>query len=316
VKKTIRAKLMFLTKSKEGRIAREFINFQKTLRGEEAELYSATEQQAEKLRGRLKNKFKRKKEYPLIIRNDCIRLKETSNKLCKYWAKIPVYKKSIHVAIAFPYKDKELLLSGKIKETKLNRHKNNWYLLITVEKEVKADYDISSVISCDLGEKHLLSTVLVKDNSMKPEFYGDEARGIRRHYSWLRKRLQEKKLLKKVKEIGKSEKIVINQICHEISKEVVKIAKENKAAILLGDLKGIRNSTKGKGKRFNRIVSNMPSYELSKFIEYKAEAEGVPIVKMKEWYASKTCHICNNEGRRISQGLFICPIAVLSIMQT
>jgi putative transposase len=257
----------------------------------------------------LKNKFKRKKEYPLIIRNDCIKVKETSNKLCKYWAKIPVYKKSIYVAIAFPYKDKELLFSGKIKETRLKRHKNNWYLLMTVEKEIKTNYNISSVISCDLGEKHLLSTVLVGDNSMKPEFYGDEARGIRRHYSWLRKRLQEKKLLRKVKEIGRKERIRVNQICHEISKEVVRTAKENNSAILLGDLKGIRKSAKG--RRFNRIVSSMPSFKLSKFIEYKAEAEGVPVVKMREWHASKTCHLCNNEGKRISRGLFRCPTCSL-----
>jgi putative transposase len=305
VKKTIRAKLMFLTKSKEDRIKREFINFQKELRGEEAELYSATKQQADRLRSRLKNKFKRKKDYPLIIRNDCIKVKETNNKLCKYWARIPLYKKSIYIAIAFPYKNKELLFSGKIRETKLKRHRNNWYLLITVEKEVKTDYNISSVLSCDLGERHLLSTVLVGDNSMKPEFYGDEARGIRRHHSWLRKRLQEKRLLKKVKEIGRKERIRVNQICHDISKEVVGIAKENKSAILLGDLKGIRNSTKG--RRFNRIVSSMPSYKLSKFIEYKAEAEGVPVIKMKEGGSSKTCHLCNNEGKRISQGLFRCP---------
>jgi putative transposase len=305
VKKTIKAKIIFLTKSKEEKIKREFINFQKALRGEGAELYSATEQQAERLRSRLKNKFKRKKKYPLIVRNDCIRLKETNNKLCKYWTKIPVYKKSIYVAIAFPYKDKELLFSGKIRETKLKRHRGSWYLLLTFEKEVKIDYNISSVLSCDLGEKHFLSTVLVKGNSTKSKFYGDGARGIRRHYSWLRRRLQEKKLLKKVKEIGRREKLAVNQICHEISKEIVRIAKENKSAILLGDLKNIRKSTKG--KRFNRIVSSMPFDKLSKFIEYKAEAEGVPVVKMKEWNSSKTCHICNNEGKRVSQGLFKCP---------
>jgi transposase len=28
---------------------------------------------------------------------------------------------------------------------------------------------------------------------------------------------------------------------------------------------------------------------------------------MDEWNSSKTCHTCNNEGRRISQGLFRCP---------
>lgn len=305
VSKTVKARLMFLTKSKEQRIEKEFINFQKALRGENAELYSVTEQQAGRLRGKLKKKFKRKKEYPLIIRNDSIKVKETNNKLCKYWARIPIYKKSVYVAIAFPYKDKELLFSGKIRETKLKEYKNNWYLLITVEKEVETKYDISSVISCDLGEKHLLSTVLVKDNSMRPKFYGDEVRGIRRYHSWLRKRLQEKKLLKKVKEIGRRERIAVNQICHEISREVVEIAKENDSVILLGDLKGIRNSTKG--RRFNSIVSNMPFDKLSRFIEYKAEAEGVPIVKMKEWNASKTCHICNNEGKRVSQGLFRCP---------
>ena len=50
----------------------------------------------------------------------------------------------------------------------------------------------------------------------------------------------------------------------------------------------------------------MPYSKLAKFIEYKAMFDGVPVVKVKEYYTSKVCHRCNNLGERKTQGLFVC----------
>jgi len=107
---------------------------------------------------------------------------------------------------------------------------------------------------------------------MKPKFLGKEIRGVRRHYAWLRRRLQEKGLLK---------------------------------VVILGDLKGIRKQRRD--KRLNRIVSNMPCYRLTQMITYKAMMKGIPVITTSEAYTSRTCHICNCEGRRKTQGLFVCP---------
>ncbi len=56
----------------------------------------------------------------------------------------------------------------------------------------------------------------------------------------------------------------------------------------------------------NRIVNAMPFNRLSMFIEYKAAWAGVPIIKVDEAYSSSECRICHQDGRRPSQGRFVC----------
>ncbi|MDI6847920.1 MAG: IS200/IS605 family accessory protein TnpB-related protein [Candidatus Bathyarchaeia archaeon] len=63
---------------------------------------------------------------------------------------------------------------------------------------------------------------------------------------------------------------VVNAILHRVSKGIVKFADSADSHIVLGDLTGIRRRAKRKGKRFNRTVSNMPFYRLTKMIGYKA----------------------------------------------
>ena len=95
VRKVVKAKI--IDETNNGKLAileREYTNFQKVLRGEDVKLYSATKQQAERLLRKIKKqnggKLKRK-EYPLILRNDVYDIWLTDNKLSKYWIKIPVY---------------------------------------------------------------------------------------------------------------------------------------------------------------------------------------------------------------------------------
>jgi putative transposase len=56
----------------------------------------------------------------------------------------------------------------------------------------------------------------------------------------------------------------------------------------------------------NRIVHSMPFYRLSRFIEYKARWIGVPVIRVNEDYSSKECHVCAQDGERLSQGRFTC----------
>lgn len=139
---------------------------------------------------------------------------------------------------------------------------------------------------------------------VKAKFYGKEIRGIRRHYAWLRRRLQERGLTKVVKRIGKKEKRSVNAILHRVSKGIVSLADSADSYIVLGDLAGI--GKKNMGKRINRIVSNMPFYSLTQIITYKAMLKGIPVTITSEAYTSKTCHICGCEGERKTQGKFLC----------
>ena len=160
----------------------------------------------------------------------------------------------------------------------------------------------------DLGEKRIATSVEFANGSVSnPKFYGKNVRGIRRHYNWLRKRLGEQKLLKKIKELGTTEQRKVNDSLHKISRAIVNNAKElENPVIILGDLKGIRQNAKGKGKRFNRIVSSMPHNKLSQYITYKAEWDGIPVVKIDERGTSSHCHICGQKGTRSKQSVFNC----------
>ena len=86
LRKTIKANVFALTKSKESMLREEYNNFQATLRGFNVPLYSATKQQAQRLLRKLKGKPK-EKTYPLILRRDVFNIKETKNKLAKFWVK-------------------------------------------------------------------------------------------------------------------------------------------------------------------------------------------------------------------------------------
>ena len=67
-------------------------------------------QQADRLLKKL-GKNKKDKDYPIILRNDVINLRETDNKLAKVWMKIPIanFRGGVKVPLQLPYKQEELL---------------------------------------------------------------------------------------------------------------------------------------------------------------------------------------------------------------
>ena len=307
VQKTVKAKISALTRRKEALLRQEYDNFQASLRGLDVSLYSATKQQAQRLLRRLRGKPK-PKDYPLILRRDTFNIKETRNKLAKFWVKIPIHyvKGGIKVPIQLP-KNQEKLLFLNVREGKLFWKGDHWSLHITVMKEVQISSEPpSTILAVDLGERHIATSVVFARGMMRnPRFYGKQVRGIRRHYAWLRRRLGERKLLHVMKRVGHREQRKVNAILHKISREIVNEAKKFKATIVLGDLKGIRK--RAKGKHMNRIVANMPYHRLTQMITYKAHWEGILIRKIKESNTSKICHRCGAIGKRVTQGFFKCP---------
>ena len=269
---------------------------------EDLGLYSANKQQAQ----RFYKVVKAGKEYPVSVRCDLLKIKRVGNKVSEYWAKIPVKgTRRLWVAIkphrAFPE-------GFKICESKLYRRNGRFYLNVAVKGEVALNASFRKILAVDLGERTIASTVLLCNGEIShPHFYGRNVRGIRRHYAWLRKRLGERKVLKTIRKVGHTEKRKVNAVLHRVSKAIVAEAKRENAVIVIGNLRGIRERTNGKGKRFNRIVGNMPFYRLSQMIEYKAVQQGILVVSTGEAYTSRNCHVCGCDGDRKSQGLFVCP---------
>lgn len=208
-----------------------------------------------------------------------------------------------------PIRGNVVLEGHTVRDSKLFKIDNHYELHLVISKNVIHDSNPRAILSVDLGEKVLATAVLLqpcdKVHVSKPIFLGRSVRGLRRHYAYLRKKLGQKKLQKVINRIGNTESRKINEILHKISKEIVEIAKNHRAVILIGDLTGIRKSSKG--KKMNRIVANMPYYKLTQYITYKANWEGIPIVITKEWYSSKMCSKCSSDyTTRPYQGLFRC----------
>lgn len=300
VAKTIRCKIWKATKVKQTILEEEYNNLQLYLQtGIDDGLYSANKQQAD----RFYKKIKKGKQYPISLRNDLIRIEKRDTKLVEYWIRIPVAGRRgglwlpVKPHCAFPDK-------FTVSESKLIKKKNCFYIHVIIQKEITQKESCSSILAIDLGER-VIATVCNSQN-MRPIFMGREVRGIRRHFAWLRKRLGEKRLLKEIKRIGQKEQRVVDAYLHGISRRIVEEAARTDSVIVFGDLKGIRSAAKGKGRRFNRIVSNMPYYKLSQMIQYKARWEGIPVLKINERGTSKTCSKCGSEGKRPYQGLFKC----------
>jgi len=300
VAKTIRCKIWKATRAKRTILEEEFENLQLYLQtGIDDGLYSANKQQAD----RFFKKIKKDKQYPISLRNDLIRIEKRDTKLVTYWIRIPVHGR--RGGLWLPVKPHcEFPDEYDISESKIVKKKDEFYIHITIQKEVVQKESCSSILAIDLGER-VIATVC-NSLDMRPIFMGREVRGIRRHFAWLRKRLGEKKLLKEIKRIGQKEQRIVDAHLHEISRRIVDEAARTDSVIVFGDLKGIRSAAKGKGKRFNRIVANMPYYRLTQMIYYKAQWEGIPVLKINERGTSKTCSVCGSEGKRPYQGLFKC----------
>ncbi|MEM3660216.1 MAG: transposase [Thermoproteota archaeon] len=294
-RKTIKAKILKLNREEE-LLRCEYENFQRYLRGEKTvPLYSATKQTAESLLMRINGRLK-KREYPLLLRNDTYRINIEQS---PYVLKIPIH--GVWGGIRVPIRTHEPITGDmRCKEAKVIRKGNEWFVHICVEKEVRERIP-RNVLAIDMGIRWIATTV--NSSNPIPKFYGKELRRVKGHFFYLRRNLALKKAYGAIKKIGDKEQRMVNDILHKISREIVDEALETDAMIAMGNLKGIRENDKG--KRFNRKLNGFSYYKLGKLIEYKARWLGIKVVKVNERNTSKLCHRCGNRGVR-KGSLFQC----------
>jgi IS605 OrfB family transposase len=120
---------------------------------------------------------------------------------------------------------------------------------------------------------------------MNGQFWrGGEIKRVRGLYGHIRRRLQEKKLLKKVKELRGKEKRRVNQQLHIIANQILDYAKQfPKPIIVMEDLNGVRSNFK-RSKKLNRRFHSLSFRKLQTIIEYKALLEGIEVKLNEERY--------------------------------
>jgi IS605 OrfB family transposase len=152
-----------------------------------------------------------------------------------------------------------------------------------------------------------------------------------------RRRLQvrlahcQRKLNPRLTDDRERERRQVDAALHQVAKEQVNLAIENRAKLVLEDLKGVRRSVNRRVKGLNpnngklqrmsthskalkRRLNDWPFRRLHSFIEYKATWAGVALSYVPAWNTSRTCVMCGclQTGHRGEQDpkarrVFTCP---------
>ena len=156
-------------------------------------------------------------------------------------------------------------------------NKNNTIVIQIVYEAIEPALESEgNVMGVDLGVK-CPAVSYCSDGSIK--FYGNGRKNkyMRRHYAYLRKKLQTAKKIKAIKRINNKEQRIMNDIDHTLSREIINTAvTHNVKVIKLEQLQNIRSTTRTSRKN-NHSLHTWSFYRLAQFIEYKAKLAGIVV---------------------------------------
>ena len=158
------------------------------------------------------------------------------------------------------------------------------------EPELKSD---GNVMGVDLGIK-CPAVSYCSDGSVK--FYGNGRKNkyLRRHYAYLRKKLQKSKKMSAIERINNKEQRIMKDIDHKLSHDIVQTAvAHNVKLIKLEQLSNVCSTTR-KSRKNNHSLHTWSFYRLAQFIEYKAKLAGISVEYVNPAYTSQTCPICGS----------------------
>lgn len=150
-----------------------------------------------------------------------------------------------------------------------------------------------NVMGVDLGIK-CPAVSYCSDGSVK--FYGNGRKNkyMRRHYKYLRQKLQKAKKPEAVKRINDKEQRIMRDIDHKLSHDIIETAvSHNVEVIKLEQLKNIRSTTRTSRKN-NHSLHTWSFYRLAQFIEYKAKLAGITVEYVNPAYTSQRCPVCGH----------------------
>jgi len=187
-------------------------------------------------KNRKKDRVLKLKRISIRFDQRCYTFSKTTNVLTPYWLTLSLgVRKRVSLPIVFGEKQKEHIEAAfrgewQFKTVEMVKKSGVWYAHFVLAKVV-AFSEPENVVAIDRGEVNFAVAVAVsKDNPKKPlkgQFWrASEIKRTRGLYNHIRRRLGEKKPLKKVKAIGEREKRRVNQQLHIIANQIVEYAKQ------------------------------------------------------------------------------------------
>ncbi|OKY77643.1 MAG: IS605 OrfB-like transposable element containing RNAse H-like and Zn finger domain [Candidatus Methanohalarchaeum thermophilum] len=180
------------------------------------------------------------------------------------------------------------------------KEREEFFLNPTIELTSES-YEPKSILGIDPSSRWLGVRSCGSNN--KPLFVGKQIRTTRGKYQYLRSQTQKKGSYDKFSD-KKANKV--DYLIHKTTKWLSEYAKQNKLAIVVGDVKEI-NEESGKGRKFNHRVNTMPTHKLKRYLKYKCKERGVPFLLIDEAYTTQTCSNCGEKVGRPNSKEFKCP---------
>ena len=164
---------------------------------------------------------------------------------------------------------------------------------IVYEQEELTVIPDGNIMGIDLGIK-CPAVSYCSDGSVR--FYGNGRRNkyMRRHFKYLRRKLQKAKKPDAVVKINNKEQRIMKDIDHKLSHDIVLTAVAHEVSVIkMEQLQNIRSATRTSQKN-NHSLHTWSFYRLAQYIEYKAKLAGIQVEFVDPAYTSQKCPVCGN----------------------
>lgn len=232
-----------------------------------------------------------------VLRKPCCYVNNQNFKVDSNCIAFPVMSNSkskrISVKTKMSDKQKTVFASYKLGTMRIVVKGNSIVAQIVYNAEEPTVCSDGNVMGVDLGIK-CPAVSYCCDGSVK--FYGNGRKNkyMRRHYKYLRKKLQQAKKFSAVAHINHKEQRIMKDIDHKLSKDIVVTAVEHDVRVIkLEQLQNIRSTTRTSRKN-NHSLHTWSFYRLAQFIEYKAKLAGISVEYVNPAYTSQTCPVCGS----------------------
>lgn len=197
------------------------------------------------------------------------------------------------------------LLANQKGECDLALVKGRFYLQACCEAIEAAPIEAQGVLGVDLGIVEIATT------SNGKSYSGEKLKALRCKLRSHRRRLQKcgtKSAKRRLKKLSKRQANFVRSENHLISKEIVATATQERKALGLETLTGIRERANGFNREMRWQMGNWAFAQLRAFVEYKAKRAGVEVFCIDLRNTSRTCHACGHceKANRKSQARFVC----------
>ncbi len=205
-----------------------------------------------------------------------------------------------------------------IREARLIPKGVGYMVEIVYQKIISPDpLNKDKIIAIDLGVRNLITTV--NNNGLKPfVIKGGAVKSINQYYNKEKARIQSVydrqgiKTGKKLQRLTNNRNKKIHDYFHKTSRKIIDYCILNDIGTVVIGYNPDWKQNCHLGKRNNQNFVTIPFYKLIQQLDYKAEEQGIAVIRQEESHSSK-CSFLDNEpirhhdkyqGKRINRGLF------------